>query len=300
MYLFFGIFLLLCILFFLCSHWRRCKIVRKICGMDRCQKLCLLNELAGPFGYAYLQDEDVMTSRTDAWQRTFGYCSLYDRAAVHFHMVFDCEPVYFDYQDRTWLIELWKGQYGINTGGEIGIYQADGLLSPDKYDSALFHSVPDDQMLPVSMDLYRRDAHLFSIRQTHWWLTGFRMGTYSEPEDLSMRASIAFPSRDMMRSFVQGLQNAGYRRCDLQICGHTVTVNFLEPCAPQPRRSRSLAARSSQWKNRIFCKIYLHITRPFTYTPDRILYLYYYLPFAFRHMLRIKQYKKRKLRGRRK
>lgn len=296
MYLFFGIFLLLCILFLLLIHWRRCKIIRKICEMDMCRKICLLNELVEPFGYSYLQSQDVMTSRVDAWQREFGYCSLYDNAAVHFNMVFDCEPIYFDHEDRTWLIELWKGQYGINTGGEIGIYQADGLISPDKYASALFHGVPDSQMLPVSMDLYCRDRHLFSVRQIHWWLTGFRMGLYSEPEDLSMRASLTFPDQDMLLHFVQGLQNAGYRHCDLCICGQTVTIHFLEPCTPQPRRFQNLSACFSQWKNRIFCKIYCRLTRPFTCTPDRILYLYYFLPFAFRRILRLKKYKKRHFR----
>ncbi len=295
MYLFFGIFLLLCILFFLCNYWRRCKIIRKICGMDRCQKICLLNELVEPFGYSYLQDQDIMTSRINAWQREFGYCALYDKAAVHFNMVFDCEPVYFDYQNRTWLIELWKGQYGINTGGEIGIYQADGLLSPEEYATALFHSVPDDQMLPVSMNLYCHDAHLFSVKQTHWWLTGFRMGAYSEPADLSMRASVNFPNQDMMQSFVQGLKNAGCRRCDFRICGHTATIHFLKPCANQPKCRRHPAARFAQWKNRVFCKLYCLMTRPFTCTPDRILCLYYFLPFAFRHMLRLKTYKKHRI-----
>jgi len=268
--------------------------------MDICQKICLLNELVEPFGYSYLQNQDIMTSQINAWQREFGYCALYDNAAVHFNMVFDCEPVYFDYQNRTWLIEFWKGQYGINTGAEIGIYQADGLLSPEKYDSALFHSVPDDQMLPLSMDLYCRNTHLFSVRQMHWWLTGFRMGTYSKPADLSMRASVSFPNQDMMQSFVQGLQNTGYRRCDFQICGHTVTIHFLEPYTSQPRCRRRLAARFAQWKNRIFCKIYCRITRPFTCTPDRVLYLYYFLPFAFRRMFRLKKYKKRRIRRRKK
>lgn len=292
MYLFFGIFLLLCVLFFLYAHWRRCRIIQKICHMDMCRKICLLNELVEPFGYSYLQSQDVMTSRTDTWQREFGYCSLYDRAAVHFQMVLDCIPIYFDYQGRTWLIELWKGQYGINTGGEIGIYQADNLIAPDNYDSTLFHSVPDHQMLPVSMDLYRNSVHLFSVKQIHWWLTGFRMGAYSEPKDLSIRASITFPDWQMMESFVHALQRIGYRHCDIQICGLTVTLTFLAPYTTPAGKLQKLSARFSQWKNRLFCRIYCRITRPFTCTPDQILYLYYFLPFAFRRMLRPRRYKK--------
>mgnify|MGYP000621142798 CR=1 FL=1 len=51
---------------------------------------------------------------------------------------------YFDYQGKTWLLEFWKGQYGINTGAEIGIYRADTLLSPAQRPYTLFHTVPDE------------------------------------------------------------------------------------------------------------------------------------------------------------
>lgn len=294
MYFFFGSFLILCMLFVLFGPWRSRRILQKICHMDCCQKVCLLNELASPFGYSYLPGQDIMTSQVDAWQRTFGYGSLYDRSAVHFNMVFDCEPVYFDYQGRTWLIEFWKGQYGINTGGEIGVYQADRLLSPAEYDSALFQSVPDSQMLPLSMELYSGRTHLFSASQVHWWLTGFRMGVYHEPEELTMRASITFPCPDMMESFLRGLRSAGHHSCDFCICGHTVTLSFESTGGLHDRKR--WPARFSQWKNRIFCELYIRMTRPFTCTPDRILYLYYFLPFAFRRMLRIRPYKKRDVR----
>ena len=30
-------------------------------------------------------------------------------------MVFETLPVYFDYAGKTWLIQIWKGQYGICT-----------------------------------------------------------------------------------------------------------------------------------------------------------------------------------------
>ena len=39
-------------------------------------------------------------------------------------MIIDCEPVRFYYGGKKWLIELWKGQYGMTTGCEIGVYTA--------------------------------------------------------------------------------------------------------------------------------------------------------------------------------
>lgn len=299
MYLFGGIFLFLCILCLGLCRWRSHRIAQKVCDMNDCEKLSLLNELAKPFGYSYRPDQDILTSQTDAWQREFGYCALYDRAAVHLGMVFDCLPVYFDYQGRTWLIELWKGQYGINTGGEIGIYQSDGLLSPEETDAALFHAVSDDRMLPVSMELYRNEKLLFSIRQIHWWLTGFCMGLYSEPDHLTMRASITFPDCHMLQSFLKGLRRANAPDCDFQVCNLTVTL-FFGACKSSPvPNARNLAAHFSQWKNRVFCRLYCRITRPFSCTPDKILYLYFFLPFAFRRTLKTRRYPKQIFRRRR-
>ena len=132
MYLFLGIVFLLLLLFFCINLWRRKRIIKKICSMCMLEKCDLLNELIGPFGYSYVSSQDLFTSRIDAWQRGFGYCALYDKAALRFNMIFDCLPVYFDYQGKTWLIEFWKGQYGINTGCEIGVYYADRILQDEE------------------------------------------------------------------------------------------------------------------------------------------------------------------------
>ena len=52
MYLLFGLFLLLCILFLLLNFWKRRRIICKICAMDSCEKACLLDEILEPFGSA--------------------------------------------------------------------------------------------------------------------------------------------------------------------------------------------------------------------------------------------------------
>ena len=73
-------------------------------------KCHLLDELLEPFGFRYMASQDIITSRIDAFQRKLGYCTLYDKTALTFHMVFDALPVYFNYHGRTWLIEFGKGQ----------------------------------------------------------------------------------------------------------------------------------------------------------------------------------------------
>lgn len=295
MYLAAGILFILCLIFFIINFYRRKKIICKLCCMDTCQKIKILNELAEPFGFIYLEREDIITARTDAWQHEFGYHSLFDRSAPRFHMIFDCEPIYFNYQGRTWMIELWKGQYGINTGGEIGIYHADTILTPEQFDSTLFSSVSAEQMLPISMQLYLHGRQLFSWCYAHWWLTGFCMGMYCEPENLTLRVSITCRDCEMLTSLTESLLNSGYKECDLCICDMTISFTFSIPHCKQPRADQRFICWMSRWQNRLFCHIYLQITRPFTCTLDRLLYLYYFLPFAFRHMLLFRRNRRQKL-----
>lgn len=262
--------------------------------MGLSEKLCIINQLITPFGFTYSVLQDVITSRVDAWQREFGYHALFDKTALRFHMVFDCEPVYFHYGNKTWLIEFWKGQYGINTGGEIGIYCADSVACPDRYDQTLFQSVPDSQMLPVSMELYYKGGLLFGLKRRHWWLTGFSMGRFCEPEDLVMKASVTFPNLCMLECFENSLLNMGYSRQDVCVQELTVCFTFSRPHALQPRSVYRRRARRAQWKNRQLCKIYRWFVRPFSCTLDQLLYLYFCLPFLVRRLLRLRKCGKQK------
>ena len=293
MYIIFPCILALLILCALLMAWRKRSICKKLCCMTIPEKLCRLNELIRPLGFEYLLSQDIFTSCSDAWQREFGYCRLYDSHAALFGMVIDCEPIYFDYEGCTWMIELWKGQYGINTGAEIGIYKADSLIPRNQRTSTLFHTVPDDDLPFFEYTLYHDSSLLCRIARQHWWLTGFRMGRYSEPEDLLMKASVTFPSCEMQLAFVKGLIDCGYSPKEICICNQEVTFDFSCPHTRQPRSSHSLRAAYSQWKNRIFLKLYLHMTRHYCLTVDKLLYLYEYLPFAFRRMIRIRAFRRK-------
>lgn len=305
MYIIFGILLAAAIVFSILCRRRRKQIIRRICGMSSCEKYCKLNELIQPWGFAYLPSQDILTSGLDSWQREFGYHALFDRTAPHFNMVFDCQPVYFDYQGRTWMIEFWKGQYGINTGAEIGVYYADSIVSPERYADTLFHSADDRHLLPLSMELYDQGCRLLAVRQCHWWLTGFCMGKYSQPENLEMRISVTCLDKEMLCSLIRGFLRAGYERRELEVCGLTVSLVFCAPRSCRTGRTACLGGffqrwskRVSQWKNRLFCRIYLKITSPFTCTLNRLLYLYLMVPFAFRRMLCFRKNRRQRIKRR--
>lgn len=287
MYILVGILLLTVLSVVLFNHKRKRKVCEKLCAMSCEEKCSLISELTEPFGYCYVPSQDIFSTTVDAPQRTFGYTALFDRYASHFNMIFDCLPVYFDYEGHTWLIEFWKGQYGINLGCETGIYQADSLISSIQQDHALFHSVTNAQMLPLSVRLFRGSIEIAHLRARHWWLTAFDMGSFANPAELSMCVSITFPNRAMLHAFVNALAATG--KCQYKTCGMTVQVSFAycTSCTLPPLRR--LYHRLVQRWNKLQCRLFLWTTRPFTSSLDRLLCLYFYLPPVFRHILQNKK-----------
>lgn len=296
MYIFFNVLFLVCLACIFLNFRRKKKIIRKLCSMSCKERCCKINEIIEPFGYCYDCSECVFSTRTDAWQREFGFRGMYDRSAAAFNMVYDCEPVYFDYQGKTWLIEFWKGQYGINVGGEIGVYQANRIVSAQERSYVLFHSVDNNEMLGFTIKLNNRQDIVFQLSQIHWWLAGFQLGNFEQPENLSMDISIRFSDCCMMRKFLNGMLEAGYCNENISICSHTVSFTFDTPHAKQPRYMRPFRSAYSQWMNRWLCRVFHWITRPFKCPGDKVLYLYYYIPFVFRRILCCKKQKRWKRR----
>lgn len=290
------ILLVIILLLLLIGFIRKRMILSKISSMSPDDKTYLLNELIAPFGFYYNPQQDIFSTRLDAWQREFGYTSFYDKSAVHFHMIFDNLPIYFHYQNRTWLLELWKGQYGISTGCEIGLYYADGILSPDEYSTALFQSVTDNHMINMSFLFCKEDIPLAKLREKHWWLTAFSLGKFSKPSQLSTEVILTFPTPEMAKACAEGLQATVHLLPEIYL--HRNTLAFLFTQAPKPhgflRRVRIFIAQSI---NRFWCAIYNLLTRPFTLSLDKTLYLYYQIPFIFRKLFRIRRYYKRGKKG---
>lgn len=294
MYFCISTFFFICMIFFYLCFYRKPHAVRKVRRLCTEEKCRILAQLIAPLGYAYDIGQDIFIPRTDAWQRDYGYCAFFDSTAPFFQMVYDCEPIYFDYDGKTWMIEIWKGQYGINTGCEAGIYHAGTLISPGMEKRTLFHAATDEEMLPIRISFSKRQQSLFKIAGRRWWLAGFCMGTFSEPKELHMRISITFPDCGMMCAFSEALGRCGYCREEVCIQGLTVSFCFQKPKTTQPGRCFKVRRAISQWKNHLFCRIYRRVTRPFCKNVDRLLCLYYFLPPAFRKMAAIRKPRKRR------
>jgi hypothetical protein len=213
------------------------------------------------YGYYYDEEEDVFSTRLDSWQRDMGYCRLYDEAAAPFSMIIDCEPIYFNYKGKKWMIEFWKGQYGISTGCEVGVYVSDGIdLDTDFFSGEFFESVSDEYMLDISIAMIKNKKILFQKEGNHWWMTAFRLGEYSEPEELKVYLKITLLDRPMRDAFVEGLIEAGYRLEELNITGNEVELIYDRPRTEQPYSRNEIIDKIVQLNNSEMCERYNEIT----------------------------------------
>lgn len=217
-----------------------------------------LEQLLKSTGYSYDPEQNIFYSRTDAWQRNYGYCRLYDEAAAPLSMIIDCEPIRFEYGNKKWLIELWKGQYGMTTGGEIGVFTK---ISPDLIHGAFYQSVPDEDCLPISFVLKKDSRVLFRRSATHWWLTGFILGEFSEPSELIMEVTITLKNEEMRKAFVDSLLQLGYSDQEIGVAASTVQFTFSDPRSEQPRSRTELISRLSQKKNEFLCRQYQSLAK---------------------------------------
>ncbi len=267
------IFIIILLLIFVINIHLKCTRL-KVLHTPTQKKLERLNSLLLPYGFQYDLTADCFYATVHCWQRKYGYRRLYDSTAAALGMIFDCEPVYFDYDDRHWLIEFWKGQYGMSAGAEVGIYAASkDQRQPHDPEKRHYRSINDSELFPVRITLFHGEKLVAIREKQHWWLTAFFLGKYYPPETLTAKVSITFPDYEMCNAYIQGLKHIGYAYADISRCLLTVTVPFTRPKSEQPAAQRSVSARLRLHSNHFCCFLYHCFTRGCTNTLDRLTYL---------------------------
>lgn len=287
------VLLVLVILFvlflFLVYCFRRRKAIRKVkCDTDE-EKMCAINAFLEPFGFAFDLEQDIVVSRNDAWQREFGYRDLYDKKAPFLNMVMDCLPIFFEYDNKQYRIEFWKGQYGLTTGAEIGIY------IKDEHTKDFYRAARDEERLEMTFLLVKK-CQLFTRRKVSWWLTGFDVGVFSWPKDLKMKVCVQFLNCEMRDAFVRALEQAGYARGLIEICENTVCFDFCFINNYKPNFCHRIIKVIMQFFNWVNCHIYMFFTRVFNRTIDKLTYLRYMAPVLYRLILRLSVPRRKKKR----
>lgn len=164
-------------------------------------------ENKGFLGYLYNETGNYYYTNSDPWQRVFGFNAAYDFGAQFVFMFFDTARIKYTYDNKDWMVELWKGQYGaVFIGAEIGVYYKPTDRTVEHYDC-----VSDDDALYMEMALYRnKNEELLSREYTrYWWCTGFvpgKLKKYSDRSELTVKARITMENKNMLKAFVKGLE----------------------------------------------------------------------------------------------
>lgn len=148
-------------------------------------------------GFVYDPEQVIYYSSLNPLQRKFGFNPLYDAAAPYTGMVYDTERFFFTSGKRDWMIQVWKGQYGITVGAEIGVYN-----KPIDRNSSHYDCVGDEDMIEMTMIVYKNGSEYFTRGpEKHWWLTGFKLLDVTNIVDLKVFFIIKLEDADMVNAF---------------------------------------------------------------------------------------------------
>ena len=169
---------------------------------------------------SYKYDPDgnyYYTDDKNAWQSNFGFNEGYDSMAPITMMYYDTVRTKFTYDNKEWLIQLWKGQYGYAfVGGEVGVYTRKIGSSGSHYNCA-----KKEDWLKMEM-LFMWDENLtgeyrpvFRRPYTdYWWCTGFVVGFDGgvNRSQFRLMTRITFKDEEMANLFCNAFEANGFKR----------------------------------------------------------------------------------------
>lgn len=159
------------------------------------------NKILVACGFEYDAKQGIYYSHLNPLQRKFGFNFVYDMAAPIAGMIYDTKRIEFVYDNREWMVQIWKGQYGITSGAEIGLYNRP-LDRVMQYDCA-----DDEDLIEMQFDFYNQNQLVFSRGpEKHWWLTGFKIFNAGVPILIDLDMTLKFTNITMARAFYNSLK----------------------------------------------------------------------------------------------
>lgn len=244
-------------------HYRRKTMIALISHLPPERKIALLNKLSTHFGFAYAPHSDVFIMEND---------DTVSKETTFFPQVTcDTKSVCPDRHEKTWCLNIQKGQHGIHSGCEIQLDRRPPALSLTKPTVQQKEEGKADVFLEMSVRLYCKGALLAKASSVHRHFVLFIPGTSLPPEELSVSVKLlfsGFPSSSMPSQ-------------------KKVLLHFHGGMIP-PRRPKRFVRRYVLWRNRQLSRLYHLITHPFCSTPDRLLFLYFSMPAVCRSVFFMK------------
>lgn len=175
-------------------------------------------DVIGQKAYIYNDDKDP-----ECFQKNFGYNPLYDWGAQFIDFSIETTRLDFNYDNKQYRIQLWKGQYisgSIGTvGGEIGVYTRPRGSIGEHYNCAT-----EDDWLKMEMTVYWDEfdngEYLPQFTRNYndfWWATGFVDGQLKDRKDsntLRVLGRITFESEEQAIAFDEAMSKKGFTKVE--------------------------------------------------------------------------------------
>lgn len=172
---------------------------------------------------------DLMIYATvNCWMKDFGFCLFYDFFCyITPFFNYNTRRYKFEYGDREWMVQAWKGNYLVSNGAEVGIYSRDKDGFGSYYDCY-------DGVMPMGLRLSHGDGTvlspgdgtvIFEIEQEHWWINGFKLSNdLFAPNELTAEYYIEMPDEDMALAFAEAVNSHIMEDATATVDGARVTV----------------------------------------------------------------------------
>ena len=174
-------------------------------------------DVIGQKPYIYNNDKE------DCFQANLGYTPLYDVGAGFIDFSIETTRLDFNYDNKQYRIQLWKGQYisgEIGTvGGEIGVY-----TRPKGSIGQFYNCAEQDDWVKMEMTVYWDEfdngEYLPQFTRNYndfWWATGFVDGQLKDRNDsntLRVLARITFESEEQAIAFDEAMAKKGFTKVE--------------------------------------------------------------------------------------
>lgn len=176
-------------------------------------------------GHNFNYYEMTMYSTVDCWMRNYGFCLLYDVAANILPMNFNyiTRRFKFSYDGLDWMVQMWKGNYFISNGGEVGLYWREPGQIGTYYNCAT-----EEMEIPMSLMVSVGDKVLVNRKlQNHWWICGFNIGeSLYLPSALTLKSTLIMPDSGMLEAFTEAIDNNVMGDVTYTVDGLSVNVQW--------------------------------------------------------------------------
>ena len=177
-------------------------------------KINLASYKFNPDGNFYYTDDK------ECWQKNFGFNEVYDTFAPVTMMYYDTVRTTFEYGGKEWMIQTWKGQYGVMfVGGEVGVYTrptgsiGSHYVCADKEDWLYMETafMWDEYGTGDYRAVFNRDY------DKYWWATGFVVGFPNGSlrktlTEFRLITHITFKDTEMADAFCKAFEENGFTR----------------------------------------------------------------------------------------